>query len=102
MILINLQVLSNFWKFSLFFLDRYFESKKQEKDYNKPLKKLTLADRINEAKKLVLDKLAELKSINGKLRQEFVPAVVIANLTKTIKDIDVSWILLWYSNIEKK
>jgi hypothetical protein len=54
------------------------------------LKKLTLADRINEAKKLVLDKLAELKSINGKLRQEFVPAVVIANLTKTIKDIDVS------------
>jgi hypothetical protein len=70
--------------------------KKQEKDYNKPLKKLTLADRINEAKRLVLEKLAELKSLNEKLREDFVPAVVIANLTKTIKDVDVCFTLLFF------
>ena len=61
-----------------------------DKDFDKPSKKITIGDRIEAAKELVLAKLNELKTINDKLKKDFVPSVVIENLTKIIKDIDVS------------
>jgi hypothetical protein len=54
---------------------------------------------VENLKQLVLDKLDELRAMNERLREGYVPVSVITNLNKTIKDIDVRLIFSFIGRI---
>lgn len=76
-----------------FYLEK--SERKKELDHyssrydNRSMKKQTLGDKIEVIRVQVLQKIQELKLINEKLKTDYLPAVVIFNLKKTIKDIEV-------------
>ncbi len=72
------------------------KKQEQEKDAAKNKttnRRMNFREKVESSKLLILSKLDELKSLNEKLRTGFVPASVISNLKKTIKDIDVTYFL---------
>lgn len=55
----------------------------------KIIKKPTKCEKIEYTKEAILRKLDDLKNLSQKLKNDFVPSVVITNLNQTIKDIEV-------------
>jgi hypothetical protein len=68
-------------------------SKKEEENLNNLLNASdTLEIKTNSIKDKIVENLEKINNINQKLKNDFVPYVVINNLNQSIKDVEVSLI----------
>jgi hypothetical protein len=51
--------------------------------------KATMGEKIEATKSSIIDKLNYLHNLNTKLKNDFVPSIVINNLNQSIKDVEV-------------
>ena len=53
--------------------------------------KVTIGEKIEATKSSIVEKLNYLNNLNAKLKNDYVPLVVINNLNQSIKDVEVSY-----------
>ena len=52
--------------------------------------KVTIGEKIEATKSSIVEKLNYLNNLNEKLKNDYVPLVVINNLNQSIKDVEVN------------
>ena len=53
--------------------------------------KVTIGEKIEATKSSIVEKLNYLNNLNEKLKNDYVPLVVINNLNQSIKDVEVNF-----------
>lgn len=56
--------------------------------------KVTIGEKIEATKSSIVEKLNYLNNLNEKLKNDYVPLVVINNLNQSIKDVEVNFFLI--------